>query len=90
MAVPSRLSVLRSRWFSASAAIALVTATFTIGALPQGLPGAPTPAAATSATCDPSALPPPSSTTASPGQTTVIQQDAGTVEVPPTAVDQPT
>ena len=36
-----------------------------------------------------SALPPTTYTVAEPGETTVIEQDAGTVEVPPTAVDQP-
>ncbi|HEX8081624.1 MAG TPA: SpvB/TcaC N-terminal domain-containing protein [Jatrophihabitans sp.] len=62
---------------------------FTVVA-PIGLPGAPTAALATDPACTDTSLPPPSTTTADPGQTTMIQQDGSTVEVPPTAVDAPT
>jgi RHS repeat-associated protein len=79
----------RTRWISGSTALALLVSLFTVVA-PTGLPGAPTPAAAVDPACIDSALPPPSSTTADPGQTTVIQQDGGTVEVPPAAVTSPT
>jgi len=57
---------------------------------PVGLPGGVPRAAAASTSCTNSSLPPPTYTTASPGQTTVIQQDAGTVEVPPAGVTSPT
>jgi RHS repeat-associated protein len=40
--------------------------------------------------CTDTSLPPPTAITADPGVTTVIQQDGGTVEVPPAAVSSPT
>ena len=79
----------RTRWISGSTALVMAVSLFTVVA-PSGLPGSPTAALAVDPSCTDSSLPPPSSTTADPGQTTVIVQDGGTVEVPPTAVDAPT
>ncbi|HST83571.1 MAG TPA: SpvB/TcaC N-terminal domain-containing protein, partial [Kineosporiaceae bacterium] len=67
----------------------MVVSLFTVVA-PTGVPGAPTAALAVDPACTDSSLPPPTYTTANPGVTTVIQQDGGTVEVPPAAVTSPT
>jgi RHS repeat-associated protein len=89
MAVSRRWrAVLRSRWIRGFTALLLVVAVLTVG--PTGVPGRVAPAAAVDASCTNGSLPPPTFTTADPGQTTVIQQDAGTVEVPPAAVTSPT
>ncbi len=82
----STFTARRSRWISGSTALAMVISLFTVIG-PAGVPGVITAAAATEPVCVDSALPPPTYTVADPGETTVIQQDAGTVEVGPTAVD---
>jgi len=79
----------RTRWISGSTALVMVVSLFTVVA-PTGVPGAPTAALAVDPACTDSSLPPPTYTTANPGVTTVIQQDGGTVEVPPAAVTSPT
>ena len=89
MAVRSLLlAVLRSRWLRILTVLALVISMVT--GVPPVWPGHPRAAVAVDPACTTSSLPPPSSTTANPGVTTVIQQDAATVEVPPAAVTSPT
>src|SRR5690349_18412195 len=82
------LAFLRSRWLRIIAVLALVTSMVT--GVPPLLPGHLPAAVAVDPSCTTSSLPPPTSTTADPGVTTVIQQDAATVEVPPAAVTAPT
>lgn len=82
-------TLLQARWLRAFTVLLLVSSVLTV--TPIGQSGQPRrAAAATDASCTDSALPPPSFVTADPGHTTVIQQDAGTVEVPPAAVSTPT
>ncbi|MFL6161611.1 MAG: SpvB/TcaC N-terminal domain-containing protein [Jatrophihabitantaceae bacterium] len=79
---------LRSRWLRVFTVLLLVCSVLTVGSV--GLPGGVPRATAADASCTESTLPPPSYVTADPGHTTVIQQDSGTVELPPAAVSTPT
>jgi len=79
----------RTRWISGSTALVLLVSLFTV-VPPIAAPGSLPTAAAVDPGCTTGSLPPPSATTADPGVTTVIQQDGGTVEVPPAAVTSPT
>src|SRR3954452_8464852 len=88
MAVSRVSAVLPSRWIRGCTALLLVVSVLTVG--PTGVPRILQKAAAVDASCTDSSLPPPTSTTADPGVTTVIQQDGGTVEVPPAGVTSPT
>lgn len=81
-------AALRSRWLRGFTALLLVVSVMTVG--PVALPGSLSTASAIDPSCTDNSLPPPTSTTADPGETTVIQQDGGTVEVPPAAVTTPT
>ncbi|HEX8095833.1 SpvB/TcaC N-terminal domain-containing protein, partial [Jatrophihabitans sp.] len=88
MAVSSFLLVRRSRWLRLFTVLALLTSMVT--GVPPVLSGRVPAAVAVDPACTDSSLPPPTSTTADPGVTTVIRQDGGTVEVPPAAVASPT
>jgi len=88
MAASARIPApLRSRWLRAVTAVLLAVSMLTVA--PAAVPGGAPRAQALDTSCTDSALPPPTSTTADPGETTVIQQDAGTVEVPSGAVTTP-
>lgn len=81
-------ATLRSRWLRGITALLLVVSVLNAG--PVAFPGTRSTATAVDPSCTDSSLPPPTYTEADPGQTTVIQQDGGTVEVPPAAVASPT
>ncbi|HST46484.1 SpvB/TcaC N-terminal domain-containing protein [Jatrophihabitans sp.] len=81
-------TLIRSRWLRVVTVLALLVSMVT--GVPPVLSGHLPAAVAVDPACTGSSLPPPSTTTANPGVTTVIQQDAATVEVPPAAVTSPT
>jgi RHS repeat-associated protein len=89
MAVSHRVrAAVRSRGIASCTALLLVVSMLTIG--PVKVLGGAKRAAAVDSSCTDTSLPPPTSVTANPGVTTFIQQDAGTVQVPPGAVNAPT